>query len=124
MLRGVPTKAFPSVGQLFRAFSVILRFPLFLLLIVAIVLLLFCFYCAKYAKVLTHFFSLSCQDTCYISRDSCTSTVAFDSIVGRISSDGFCQLNSLLRVFSWILELALWRTLLSVWVHQCLYFYL
>lgn len=42
MLRGVPTKAFPSFGQLFRTFSVILRFPLFLLLIVAIVLLLLC----------------------------------------------------------------------------------
>ena len=34
-------------------------------------------------------------------------TVAFDSIVGKISSDGFCQLNSLLPVFSWIQELAL-----------------
>lgn len=35
-------KHFLCFGQLFRAFSVILRFPLFLLLIVAIVLLLLC----------------------------------------------------------------------------------
>ena len=42
MLIGVFTKAYPSFSQLFRYFSIIVRFPLVLLLIVGIILLLLC----------------------------------------------------------------------------------